>query len=273
MLFCTLPIFVEVKPSTDPLLYVSVPRRSLELTEEDEIRNDHNHNEDDTGLDGDGFGGKGDKEPSSETTQLKMMVIMEAYSCKQLLLFTPGGLQDESETSVNDRIKKFQDFTSSVDHDFDIQHWCFTDFPKGFSPFYTLLKVRNKQTFLETGDEPVFVGKGQKKMEAWVNAIDVATDFVKRSIALNFMLIGPSESAVDKLARVMKLIPAHIPFKTHFNRIFDIHQSSLLLEGKNYKSAYFHTQQEAKIDLAQKVLREKQYVFYGDAINRKLNVK
>ena len=161
----------------------------------------------------------------------------------------------------------------TVDHDFDIQHWAFTDIRKGFSPFYTLLKVRNKSTFLETGDEPVFVGKGQTKQEAWVNAIDVATDFIKRSIALNFMLVGPSESAVDKLGRVLKMIPNHIQFKNNFNRVFDVHQASLFHDGRTYKSAYFHSKDEAKIDVAQKILRDMQYVFYGDAINRKLKVK
>ena len=70
------------------LHFLSAPLSLTSPLEEGEIgRNERQCNDD--AMDDDKEGG--DKDPSSETAQLKMMIIMEAYFCKQLLLFLPKG--------------------------------------------------------------------------------------------------------------------------------------------------------------------------------------
>ena len=167
--------------------------------------------------------------------------------------------------------KELKAFLFSHGCQFVLKDVSFDIVPPGFAKNYVTVEVS-----LKNGDptlKMMFAGKGNNVKEASVHALTVVKDFVKRSIAFSYKLLGPSEDVFERLVKVLKYSNIEkVPFKLTSNQIFNLHEAALFHSGLNYKSMYSRTPQEAKIDVAKKVLRSMNYIMYGDASNLRLEV-
>ena len=204
-----------------------------------------------------------------EEANHKTMLTMEKYILSQFLCQPAADKLDNMEASEKE-LKSFISDKCGYKLTMDDTH--FETVPTGFSNYYCLVKIQPEQSE-GTDSEMTFAGKGSSSKEAMVQALSAVQDFLKRSTAFSNKLLGPNQDILEKLVQVLKLSNVGaIPFKVTENKLFSLFEASLFNNGQNYKSVFSRTADEARLDVAKKVLRSMDYILYSDALNLRLAV-
>jgi len=207
------------------------------------------------------------KQKELQDKNQEMLLKLERYIVNQLLCVP----KIDKPANFEAREEELKAFLAKHNCDIILKPVSFDFVPPGFAKHYVTVEASFKN-----GDPSLklmFAGKGNNHVEASVHALTVVQDYLKRSVAFSYKLLGPSEDVHERLMKILNVRNMNlIPFKVTTNQIFNLHEASLHHSGQTYKSVFSRNQQEAKVDVAKKVLRSQNFIMYGDASNLRLEV-